>query len=148
MASSRVSRLHTFGKPVVVTTKFGLFFDIFFRRTKSREVNQPTQGPNSLQLQLVLPFYGRCSLWFSFQLFSGARFPCFFGGCPTKNGPSPKKGSLFFPGSLNNWVPLKWSSRNKNTSPAKGQLPRLRILCPAPSRAKAALGGAESHRRR
>ena len=27
-------------------------------------------------------------------------FPFFWGGCPAKNGPSPKKASLF-PGSLN-----------------------------------------------
>ena len=29
------------------------------------------------------------------QLFSGTLFPLFFGGCPTKSGPSPKKGSFF-----------------------------------------------------
>ena len=34
------------------------------------------------------------------QWCSGALFPLFFGGCPTKNG--PKKGFPFFSGSLNN----------------------------------------------
>ena len=49
----------------------------------------------------VMEEFGRMSLccfsnvfqWL--QLFCGTLFP-FFSGCPTKNGPSPKKGSLFF----------------------------------------------------
>ena len=39
------------------------------------------------------------------QFFSGTDYFSFlllFGGCPTKNGPGPKKGSFFSPGSLNN----------------------------------------------
>ena len=39
----------------------------------------------------------------SSQWFSGTNcFPLFLGGCPTKMVQGPKKGSLFFPGSLNN----------------------------------------------
>ena len=35
---------------------------------------------------------------YSSQLFSGTLFPIFFGGCRTKNGPSPKRVPVF-PGS-------------------------------------------------
>ena len=72
-----------------------------FRNGETESVAQGWRGwlHGSGQVGICALSNGDKELFQDPQLFSGTNSsPLFFGDCPTKNGPSPKKGSLFCQG--------------------------------------------------